>query len=35
LYVADIRAGKITVYDKDFKPVKFREDAFDDDYLPP
>ncbi|MBV8587988.1 MAG: TIGR03118 family protein [Verrucomicrobia bacterium] len=34
LYVADIRAGKVTVYGTDFKPVKLREDAFDDDYIP-
>jgi uncharacterized protein (TIGR03118 family) len=34
LYVADIRAGKISVYDTNFKPVRFGEDAFDDDHRP-
>jgi uncharacterized protein (TIGR03118 family) len=35
LYVADLEAGKIKVYDTDFNPVKLDEDAFDDDHLPP
>ena len=35
LYVADLEAGKIKVYDTDFEPVNFGEDAFDDDYRPP
>jgi uncharacterized protein (TIGR03118 family) len=35
LYVADLEAGKIKVYDADFQPVKIGEDAFDDDQLPP
>ena len=35
LYVADLQAGKIRVYDTNFKPVELDEDAFDDDHLPP
>jgi uncharacterized protein (TIGR03118 family) len=35
LYVADLEAGKITVYDTNFKRVEVDEDAFDDEYLPP
>jgi len=35
LYVADLEAGKIKVYDTNFKRVEVDEDAFDDDYLPP
>jgi uncharacterized protein (TIGR03118 family) len=35
LYVADLKAGKIRVYDSNFQPVEVDEDAFDDDHLPP
>lgn len=35
LYVADIASGKIKVYNTDFEPVNFGEDAFDDDRIPP
>ena len=35
LYVADLEAGKIKVYNADFEPVGFGEEAFEDDYLPP
>jgi uncharacterized protein (TIGR03118 family) len=35
LYVADLEAGKIRVYDSNFQPVEVDEDAFDDDHLPP
>jgi uncharacterized protein (TIGR03118 family) len=35
LYVADLEAGKIKVYNTDFEPVKVGEDAFADDQLPP
>ena len=35
LYVADLEAGKIRVYDSNFQPVEVDEDAFDDDQLPP
>lgn len=35
LYVADIASGKIKVYENDFDPVDFGENAFDDDQLPP
>jgi uncharacterized protein (TIGR03118 family) len=35
LYVADLEAGKITVYDTDFGRVELNEEAFDDDRLPP
>jgi uncharacterized protein (TIGR03118 family) len=35
LYVADLEAGKIKVYDTDFQPIRVREHAFDDDDLPP
>jgi uncharacterized protein (TIGR03118 family) len=35
LYVADLEAAKIKVYNTDFEPVKVGEDAFDDDHLPP
>ncbi len=35
LYVADLEAGKIRVYDTNFEPVELDEDAFDDDHLPP
>ncbi|MBV8175338.1 MAG: TIGR03118 family protein, partial [Verrucomicrobia bacterium] len=35
LYVADLEAGKIKVYDTNFKPVEVDEDAFDDDHLSP
>ena len=35
LYVADLQAGKIRVYDTNFKPVELDEDAFDDDHLQP
>jgi uncharacterized protein (TIGR03118 family) len=34
LYVADLEAGKIKVYDTDFEPVKFDEDEFADDQIP-
>jgi uncharacterized protein (TIGR03118 family) len=34
LYVADLEAGKIKVYDTNFKPVEVDEEAFDDDYIP-
>jgi uncharacterized protein (TIGR03118 family) len=32
LYVADIRQGKIAVYDTNFNPVKIRRHAFDDEH---
>ena len=35
LYVADLEAGKITVYDTNFNLVKVDRDAFRDDHLPP
>jgi uncharacterized protein (TIGR03118 family) len=34
LYVADLEAGKIKVYDADFEAVKFDEDSFSDDEIP-
>lgn len=34
LYVADIRQGKIAVYDTNFNPVKVGEHAFDDEDIP-
>jgi uncharacterized protein (TIGR03118 family) len=35
LYVADLKAGKIRVYDTNFQPVDVGQGAFDDDHLPP
>jgi uncharacterized protein (TIGR03118 family) len=34
LYVADIRQGRIAVYDTNFNPVELGRGAFDDDFLP-
>jgi uncharacterized protein (TIGR03118 family) len=35
LYVADLKAGKIRVYDSNFQPMAVGQGAFDDDHLPP
>jgi len=35
LYVADLKAGKIRVYDSNFQPMALGQGAFDDDHLPP
>jgi uncharacterized protein (TIGR03118 family) len=35
LYVADLKAGKIRVYDSNFQPLALGQGAFDDDHLPP
>src|SRR4029077_8626807 len=34
LYVADIRKGKIAVYDTNFNPVEVGENEFDDEQVP-
>ena len=35
LYVADLKAGKIRVYDSNFQPMAVGQGAFDDDHLSP
>jgi uncharacterized protein (TIGR03118 family) len=35
LHVADLKAGKIRVYDSNFQPMALGQGAFDDDHLPP
>jgi uncharacterized protein (TIGR03118 family) len=35
LYVADLEAGQITVYDTNFKAVELSEKAFHEDHVPP
>jgi uncharacterized protein (TIGR03118 family) len=35
LYVADLKAGKIRVYDSNFQPMALGQGAFDDDHLSP
>src|SRR5258707_1803802 len=35
LYVADLEAGRITVYDTNFKAVELSERAFHEDHVPP
>jgi len=35
LYVADLKAKKIRVYDSNFQPMAVGQGAFDDDHLPP
>jgi uncharacterized protein (TIGR03118 family) len=35
LYVADLKAGKIRVYDSNFQPMAVGQGAFVDDHLPP
>jgi uncharacterized protein (TIGR03118 family) len=34
LYVADLEAGKIAVYDTNFNPVEVGENAFEDEQVP-
>jgi uncharacterized protein (TIGR03118 family) len=34
LYAADLKEGRIKVFDTNFHRVEVREDAFDDDYIP-